>query len=320
LDGFFNPTRQARLLQVAVGAMPKSGPMNGEDGAERNRAIDAERRALLRTFLRDRRARLKPQDVGLNAGSNRRSPGLRREDVAMLSGLSVNWYTLLETGQNDAISPVALGNVARALQLSDRERTYLAALARVPLPEPPHAAPADVPARLLAFLDELTDRPAVIWNRRRDAVAWNAMSAALFGYSAASPPLHRNGWWRIFRHPNRQRIWADWDAAARRAVAALRWQFSREPDIVYDLLADLQTDAAFRERWQTESDVTDWMHEPARDIEVQLPGRPPIRLEPITLMLPGSDSHLVQIHRHIDAGIARELAAIFAIELAGAGA
>jgi hypothetical protein len=238
----------------------------------------------------------------------------------MLSGLSVNWYTLLETGQNDAISPAALANVARALRLSEAERAYLAALARVPLPEPARASPPDVPERLLAFLDELGDRPAVIWNRRRDAVAWNAMSASIFGYSWESPLLHRNGWWRIFRHPNRHHIWADWDAAARRAVAALRWQFSREPDIVYDLLADLQSDASFRHHWQTDSDVTDWMHEPARDIEVQLPGRPPIHLEPITLMLPGSDAHLVQIHRHLDAGIARELAGVFAIELGRVGA
>jgi hypothetical protein len=227
---------------------------------------------------------------------------------------------LLETGQNDAISPAALANVAQALQLSVQERAYLAALARVPLPEPPRGSPPDVPARLLAFLDELDDRPAVIWNRRRDAVAWNAMSATMFGYSAASPLLHRNGWWRIFRHPNRHRIWADWDAAARRAVAALRWQFSREPDIVYDLLADLQTDAAFRAHWDSDSDVTDWMHEPTRDVEVQLPGRPPIRLEPITLMLPGSDAHLIQIHRHIDAGIAHELAGLFALESGRVGA
>jgi hypothetical protein len=233
--------------------------------------------------------------------------------------MSVNWYTLLETGQNDSISAAALANVARALQLSDQERVYLAALARVPLPAPARAAPPEIPARLLELLEELGDRPAVIWNRRRDAVAWNAMSASLFGYSSAAPLLHRNGWWRIFRHPNRHRIWADWDAAARRAVAALRWQFSREPEVVYDLLADLQTDASFRAHWQTDSDVTDWMHEPARDIEVQLPDRPPIRLEPITLMLPGSDAHLVQIHRHIDAATARDLAGVFAIEI-GVGA
>jgi transcriptional regulator with XRE-family HTH domain len=294
--------------------MPKVAAMNGDGNVGRALAIEAERRALLRTFLRDRRARLKPHDVGLTAGSSRRSPGLRREDVAMLSGMSVNWYTLLETGQNDTISPAALANVARALHLSDQERAYLGALARVALPALPHATPPDIPARLLELLDELGDRPAVIWNRRRDAVAWNAMSVTIFGYSVTSPLLHRNGWWRIFRHPNRHRIWADWDAAARRAVAALRWQFSREPEIVYDLLVDLQTDAAFREHWETDSDVTDWMHEPTRDIEVQLPGRSPIRLEPITLMLPGSDAHLVQIHRHIDAGIAHELTGIFAIE------
>jgi len=292
--------------------------MHGDADVDRNLAIEAERRTLLRSFLRERRARLKPQDVGLAPGSSRRSAGLRREEVAILSGMSVNWYTLLETGQNDAISATALSNVARALRLSEQERAYLAALARVPLPAPGQATAPHVPDRLLAFLDELDDRPTVIWNRRRDAVAWNAMSAALFGYSATSPVLHRNGWWRIFRHPNRHRIWADWDAAARRAVAALRWQFSREPDFVYDVLADLQTDAAFREHWETDSEVTDWMHEPASDVEVRLPERPAIRLDPITLMLPGSDAFLVQIYGHIDAGTARELARVFAIETVNA--
>jgi len=294
--------------------MPNASSMHGDADVDRNLAVEAERRKLLRSFLRERRARLKPHDVGLAPGNSRRSPGLRREEVAILSGMSVNWYTLLETGQNDAISATALSNVSRALRLSEQERAYLAALARVPLPEPRQSTPPHVPERLLAFLDELDDRPTVIWNRRRDAVAWNAMSASLFGYSTASPVLHRNGWWRIFRHPNRKRIWVDWDAAARRAVAALRWQFSREPDVVYDLLADLQTDAAFREHWEIESGVTDWMHEPERDVDVRLPGRPAIRLDPITLALPGSDAFLVQIYRHIDAVTARELASVFAIE------
>jgi len=294
--------------------MPKIVAMSADESDDRCLAIDVERRALLRTFLRGRRARLTPQDVGLTAASSRRSPGLRREDVAMLSGMSVNWYTLLEAGQNDTISAAALANVARALRLSDQERAYLAALSRVSLPTPAHAPAPEVPARLVELLEELDNRPAVIWNRRRDAVAWNAMTASIFGYSFAAPLLYRNGWWRIFRHPNRFRIWADWDAAARRAVAAVRWQFSREPEIVYDLLVDLQTDASFREHWQNDSDVTDWMHEPARDIEVQLPDGPAIRLEPITLMLPGSDAHLVQIHRHIDAGTAGQLARVFAME------
>lgn len=268
---------------------------------------------MLRAFLRDRRSRLQPHDVGLERGGRRRSPGLRREEVAILAGMSVNWYAQLETGHNDAISPAALDSVARALKLSERERLYLGALAHVPLPAARQSDPVSVPERLVAFLAEISDRPAVIWNRRRDAVAWNAMTASILHYSLDTPAFHRNGWWRIFKHPNRRRIWDDWESAARRAVAALRWQFSREPEMVYDLLLDLRGDESFRDLWQGDSDVTDWMHEPSRDIAVQIPGRPPIQLEPITLTLPGSDAYLVQIYRRFDPDTARQLSAVFAM-------
>jgi transcriptional regulator with XRE-family HTH domain len=251
--------------------------------------------------------------VGLTRGGRRRSPGLRREEVAILAGMSVNWYAQLETGNNDAISPAALDSVARALHLSGRERLYLGALTHVPLPAAGHADQVAVPERLIAFLAEIADRPAVIWNRRRDAVAWNPMTESIFHYSHHTPPFHRNGWWRIFKHPNRHQIWDDWGSAARRAVAAIRWQFSREPEMVYDLLLDLQQDESFSELWQRDSDVTDWMHEPSRDIAVQIPGRPPIQLEPITLTLPESDAYLIQIHRRIDLETARQLAAVFAM-------
>jgi transcriptional regulator with XRE-family HTH domain len=276
-------------------------------------AIEAERRSLISAFLRDRRSRLQPQDVGLTRGARRRSPGLRREEVAILADMSVNWYAQLETGHNDAISPAALDSVARALQLSERERLYLGALVRVPLPAATHSDPVGVPERLVAFLGEIGDRPAVIWNRRRDAVAWNAITATVFHYSLDAPAFHRNGWWRIFKHPNRRHIWDDWESAARRAVAAMRWQFSREPEVVYDLLLDLRKDEAFKELWESGSDVTDWMHEPSRDIAVRIPERPPIRLEPITLTLPGSDAYLVQIHRRLEPDIARQLSAVFAM-------
>jgi hypothetical protein len=93
--------------------------------------------------------------------------------------MSVNWYAQLETGHNDAISPAALDSVAQALKLSERERLYLGALAHVPLPAARQSDPVGVPERLVAFLSEISDRPAVIWNRRRDAVAWNAMTASI---------------------------------------------------------------------------------------------------------------------------------------------
>jgi transcriptional regulator with XRE-family HTH domain len=236
---------------------------------------------------------------------------LRREEVAALAGMSVNWYAQLETGFNDAISSAALDSVARTLHLSQAERLYLGALARVPLAANEHAETTGIPERLLAFLAELDDRPAVIWNRRRDAVAWNAMTALIFHYSFETPAFHRNGWWRIFKHPNRRQIWDDWESAAHRAVAAMRWQFSREPEIVFDLLQDLLQDEVFKELWRSDSAVTDWMHEPARTIAVRMSGRPPIQLEPVTLTLPGSDAYLVQFHRRFDPETVRKLSAVF---------
>jgi transcriptional regulator with XRE-family HTH domain len=280
---------------------------------DRSLGIESERRAVLRGFLRDRRARLQPEDVGLSRGGHRRSPGLRREEVAILAGMSVNWYAQLESGANDSISPAALDSVARTLHLSEPERIYLGALTRVPLPAPRHPDSIVVPDRLIAFLAELKDRPAVIWNRCRDAVAWNAMTASIFHYSFEAPSFHRNGWWRIFKHPNRERIWADWDSAARRAVAALRWQFSRDPEAVYDLLLDLQQCNAFRDLWERDSAVTDWMLAPAPDVAVQIPDRPPLLLEPVTLSLPNSDEFLIQIHRRCDAETASLLSSVFAM-------
>jgi transcriptional regulator with XRE-family HTH domain len=283
------------------------------DPTDRSFGIESERRALLRAFLRDRRSRLQPQDVGLTRGGHRRSPGLRREEVAILAGMSVNWYAQLETGANDTISPAALDSVARTLRLSEPERLYLGALTRVPLPAPRHSDSIPIPDRLLAFLEELKDRPAVIWNRCRDAVAWNAMTTSMFHYSFDNPSFHRNGWWRIFKHPNRERIWADWESAAHRAVAALRWQFSRDPEAVYDLLLDLQQCNVFQELWQSDSAVTDWMLTPAPDVAVQIPNRPPLLLEPVTLLLPGSDEYMLQIHRRFDPETARILSDMFAM-------
>ncbi len=277
--------------------------------------FEVERRSQLSKFLRNRRARLRPEDVGLPAGgSRRRTIGLRREEVAILAGISVTWYTLFESGQNESIAPATLLSVARALRLNVAERTFLAALARVPLADPS----VDIqvpPTRLIAFLQELECRPAVIWNRRRDAVAWNAVSEAAFGYSMTSPIWHRNGIWRIFNHPNRHQIWGDWTSAAQRGTSALRWQFSHQPEIVFELIVELRKNTQFTEFWERESDVTDWMHDPSRDLEIRLPDQRVFRLEPITLGPPESGAYIVQIYQKIDGDVAKELHKIFAISV-----
>ena len=262
---------------------------------------DDERRKELSAFLNSRRARLRPDDVGLPPSrGRRRTPGLRREELAAIAGMSVNWYTLFETGRNDSISAKAVADVARALQLSVRERQHLAALARVSLePIDPLAAPPS--AGIIAVLDDLHATPAVVWNRRRDALAWNHLFGAIFDYSATSSPWRRNGVWRIFNDPSRRIVWPDWDGAARRACSALRWQFAREPELVIALLDELRSNADFQRHWAADDGVTDWMHEPQLPIVVGRADGEPLRFLQSTLATPESGMHLVQFYTPTDA-------------------
>jgi len=261
---------------------------------------DDERRQELTAFLRSRRARLQPNEVGLPARhGRRRTPGLRREEVAAIAGMSVNWYTLFETGKNDSISAKAVADVARALQLSVRERQHLAALARVVLePLDPLAAPPS--AGIIAVLEDLSTTPAVVWNRRRDALAWNRLFGTLFDYSASSSTWKRNGVWRIFNDPSRQILWPDWDGAARRACSALRWQFAREPELVKALIDEQRSDVEFQRHWAADDGVTDWMHEPQLPLVIGRAEGEPMRFLQSTLATPESGMHLVQFYTPAD--------------------
>jgi transcriptional regulator with XRE-family HTH domain len=262
--------------------------------------FDEARRTELRTFLRTRRARLRPEDVGLpHGGPRRRATGLRREEVAALAGLSVTWYTLFENGRNDRISVDAIAHVAKALKLDPDERQYLAALARVPLvaDEP---AGEDLPERMRAILDDLAHTPAVVWNRRRDALAWNPLFADVFEYRAAGSRWERNGVWRIFLDPDRTRRWPEWNAAAQRAVAGLRWQFSHEPELVHELIAELRRDSAFREAWETGTSVHDWMSGSDGIIHVVARDGTSLHFRQTTLAPPDAGRYLVQFFTPAD--------------------
>jgi transcriptional regulator with XRE-family HTH domain len=258
-----------------------------------------------------RRAKLKPEDVGLPPGGRRRrTGGLRREEVATLAGLSVNWYTLFELGRNDHISAHALSSVARALHLSEDERRYLAALARVPI-EHDDARDRLPPASVQFILSDLHSVPAVVWNRRRDALAWNRLFAILFDYSASSSRWERNGIWRIFNDPSRRHVWNDWSAAARRAIAALRWQFSLEPELVLELIEELRRGPEFTSWWAADDGVTDWMLDPEATVQVRHADRL-LTFNTSTLAPPESGVYLVQFYTPADDAtkrIVREIAA-----------
>jgi len=159
------------------------------------------RRAELAAFLRSRRERISPEDAGLAPGLRRRTAGLRREEVAQLSGVGVTWYTWLEQGRPINASAQVLDAVARTLRLDQQEREHLYRLA-----DPSSGLPAPAPDGLLApeiqqILDGLTTLPASVVSERFDLLAWNAAYAALFPSVTGAAAEDRNTLWLCFTHP-----------------------------------------------------------------------------------------------------------------------
>lgn len=181
---------------------------------------DTTTRTELSEFLRSRRARIAPESVGLPTGRRRRTPGLRREEVADLAGVGLTWYTWLEQGRDIRVSAEVLTAIARALQMEPAERAHLFRLAG-------HVPPALEPAadiispRLRRVLDAWDPFPAHITGRRRDLLAWNQTSEAINGWSRL-PDGRRNLVWFMFLDPHARDLLVDWEKEARLTVAAFR--------------------------------------------------------------------------------------------------
>jgi transcriptional regulator with XRE-family HTH domain len=186
-------------------------------------------RGELADFLRIRRARVTPADVGLPAGARRRTPGLRREEVARLAGMSVDYYIRLEQARGPRPSAQVLDALARALRLSPDERAYLFHL--VGMAPGPGAGPRrDVPPGILHLLDRLDDTPAMVLDAKSDILAWNdMMCAALRVDFSAFPARARNAITWAFR-PGAEGYDADRMRFVRESVADLRAAVARYPD------------------------------------------------------------------------------------------
>lgn len=192
-----------------------------------------DRRAELSEFLRTRRARLQPQDVGLpEFGRARRVPGLRREELAQLAGVSVAYYTRLEQGNGRNVSAEVLDAIARALRLTDAEHAHLNHLAR-PARHKKKRRPAKVQrvrTGLLFLLDSMEGIPAYVAGARSDILAWNPMAAAVFGDWAALPAAERNWARLVFLSPAYRDLFLNWDSKASDMVSYLRLYAGCHPD------------------------------------------------------------------------------------------
>ncbi|MFA1545839.1 helix-turn-helix transcriptional regulator [Actinomadura chokoriensis] len=215
-------------------------------------------RQEMASFLRSRRARIQPADVGLPAGTRRRTPGLRREETAQLAGMSVDYYIRLEQGRGPRPSRQILGALARALRLTDDERRHLYHLAGEP-PEPPNAPSQDVPPGILHLLGRLDDTPAYVLNARHDILAWNPLAAALMTDFAAMAPRERNVIRWLFTGPAIGRFAEDEyvEQLARESVADLRASAGRYPGDpgIAELVAEVSARSALFARLWDEGEV-----------------------------------------------------------------
>lgn len=187
--------------------------------------------AALADFLRASRARVKPDDVGLPAdGRQRRVTGLRREEVAQLANISVDYLVRLEQGRTTTASRAVLNALADALGLRPDERDYLLAIADTTAAPAPSQERQQVTPQTQLLLDTLHEMPAFVYGRRQDVLAWNPAAAALFTDYAALPEPQRNLAWLTFLAPAYRDFYADWPRIAQECVGALRIEAHHHPN------------------------------------------------------------------------------------------
>lgn len=213
-------------------------------------------RRELAEFLVSRRRQIDPRAVGLPAGGQRRTPGLRREEVALLSGVSHTWYTWLEQARDIRPSRQVIDALARTLQLSPAEHEYVLRLAghgrAAPDRDAPNGDGAEMPAHVQRLLDALDPSPAYVITASWSIVGWNRGYARLYPGVATVPAAERNLLWLVFTDPAVRDLLADWATDSRRFLTQFRAEVGprlADPEVV-DLVARLSAVSAhFRAGW-----------------------------------------------------------------------
>lgn len=229
-------------------------PPHAARGQSYPRVVDA--KSEIREFLTSRRARIAPEQAGLPwYGDNRRVPGLRREEVALLAGVSVDYYTRIERGNVAGVSETVLEALARALQLSDVERRHLFDLARAahtPKASRRRRAQQRIRPSVQQMLDAMSGVPAFVRNDRLDILAANRLGRAFYSQHFDSPYQPVNSARFAFLDPRASSFYLDWESVARDVVAVLRAEAGRDPydRDLSDLVGELSTRSeTFRTLW-----------------------------------------------------------------------
>ncbi|MFQ0828333.1 helix-turn-helix transcriptional regulator [Serratia fonticola] len=209
-------------------------------------------RQELADFLRMKREKLSPQAVGLPSGTRRRTPGLRREEVAALAGVGLTWYTWLEQGREINASVEFLEDLARVLKLDATERYHLFLLAHQRPPVVAGHQWCQVTPLVRRLLDDLTLRPAYVMNLSWDIIAWNPAADRLFTI-AERQPQQRNMLWMLFADPELNQRLMEWQEQAPQILASFRRDYARTPQdatMLQRIQALSDVSPQFRQLWQ----------------------------------------------------------------------
>lgn len=218
---------------------------------------DEQRRQDLADFLHTRRMRLPPEQAGLISGGRRRTPGLRREEVAQLANVGVSWYTLLEQGRDIHPSIEVLHSIADALQLTSDERQHLLLLADQQYLVGTQLSNEEVSPALRRVIDALNPIPAYVVGRRWDYLAWNTAAEHVFSPSKLLPPYEYNIVWRIFTDSEKKIRDPEWEQVAQRVLAEFRADSVRYANDEWfkRLITDLQRVSPEFRTWWPHHDV-----------------------------------------------------------------
>jgi transcriptional regulator with XRE-family HTH domain len=227
--------------------------MAQRDGGAADRS---DHRSELADFLRARRESLTPERVGLPRGRGRRTPGLRREEVALLAGVSVTWYTWLEQGRRINASADVLRAIGRALRLDEAGQAHLLTLAH---PDTGHVtAPSEAPTALVRLIEALDPAPSYVLGPRWEFLAWNPAEARLYPRLEQLDGSQRNLMWVLFADASLRELIVDWDLHARQALFEFRAATApvrHDPELV-ELVAKLAATSEEFATWWTEHNVS----------------------------------------------------------------
>jgi len=217
------------------------------------------RRQEIANFLRTRRERLQPEEVNLPRGPRRRTPGLRREEVASLASVSTEWYKWLEQAREVRASPATLQKIAGALRLEPSESRHLLTLAGYGLEagDRPRMEPPSVSDRLQRLLDHFEPCPAWIHGQRGDMLAWNRAAAAILGDPTGLEGLERNCFYQLFMNPDLRTVLVDWPHHAKGLVGTLRAAYAQAVDDGWfkELIDELTASSPEFAAWWSNQDI-----------------------------------------------------------------